>query len=75
MRRGKGHDILEYIDIRINQLTEDMKKAKDDYDKQWYNRIIQELSWARSQNHNCYMDEVSHWKEKYGKVGVKNESR
>ena len=49
-------------------ITDDMNKAKDEYDKQWYNRIIQELSWARSQKHNCYMDEVSHWKETYGKV-------
>ena len=68
MRRGKGHDIIEYIDIRISQLSNDLNKAKDEYDKQWYNRIIQELSWARSQKHNCYMDEVSHWKETYGKV-------
>jgi hypothetical protein len=56
MRRGKKHNIIEYIDIRISQLANDMHKAKDEYDKQWYNRIIQELSWARSQDHNCYMD-------------------
>ena len=55
MRRGRKINILEYIDIRISQLANDMNKAKDDYDKQWYNRIIQELSWARSQDHNCYI--------------------
>jgi hypothetical protein len=57
MRRGKKTDIVDYIDIRISQLASDMNKAKDEYDKQWYNRIIQELSWAKSQDHNCYMGE------------------
>ena len=56
MRRGKQHTITEYIDIRISQLSQDMDKAKDKYDKQWYNRIIQELSWAKNQDHNCYME-------------------
>ena len=55
MRRGRQHTITEYIDIRISQLAQDMDKAQDKYDKQWYNRIIQELSWARNQDHNCYM--------------------
>ena len=68
MRRGRQHTITEYIDIRISRLANDMAKAKDDYDKQWYNRIIQELSWARSQDHNCYMHELDNWKENYGKV-------
>jgi len=62
MRRGKQHTITEYIDIRISQLANDMSKAKDEYDKQWYNRIIQELSWARNQDHNCYMeDKDQYW--------------
>lgn len=61
MRRGRQHTINEYIDIRISQLANDMSKAKDEYDKQWYNRIIQELSWARNQDHNCYMED----KDKY----------
>ena len=65
MRRGRQHTMVEYIDIRISQLSNDMNKAKDDYDKQWYNRLIQELSWAQSQKHNCYLDEVEHWKETY----------
>lgn len=64
MRRGRQHTMVEYIDIRISQLASDMDKAKDEYDKQWYNRIIQELSWARDQEHNCYMDqEKVDWKE------------
>jgi hypothetical protein len=66
MRRGKQHTITEYIDIRISQLAQDMDKAKDDYDKQWYNRIIQELSWAKAQDHDCYMHELGNWKNKYG---------
>ena len=65
MRRGRDNTIVEYIDIRISQLANDMRKAKDDYDKQWYNRIIQELSWARSQDHNCYLDDLDHWKQHY----------
>ena len=64
MRRGRQHTITEYIDIRISQLANDMSKAKDEYDKQWYNRIIQELSWARNQDHNCYMeDKVKYWQD------------
>ena len=64
MRRGKQHTMVEYIDIRISQLSSDMDKAKDEYDKQWYNRIIQELSWVRDQEHNCYMSQKkADWKE------------
>jgi len=57
--------MTEYIEMRISQLTEDMNKASDDYDKQWYNRIIQELSWAKSQDHDCYMRDLEHWKQHY----------
>ena len=42
--------------MRIEQLTEDMNKASDPYDKQWYQRMIQELSWVVHQQHNCYME-------------------
>lgn len=55
MRRKRKKSIPEYIDIRVEQLKEDMDKAKDPYDKQWYNRIISELYWAKSQDHDCYM--------------------
>ena len=46
MRRGKGKTKEKYIEIRIKQLKQDMKLARDDYDKQWYWRIIQELLWV-----------------------------
>jgi hypothetical protein len=65
MRRGREKDLEKYINVRIAQLKQDMEKAHDDYDKQWYNRIIQELCWVKSQQHNCYMDEVQHWKDNY----------
>ena len=51
--------------MRIAQLKQDMDKAHDDYDKQWYNRIIQELCWVKSQQHNCYFDELQNWKDNY----------
>ena len=47
--------------IQINQLLEDREKAHDEYDKLWYNRIIQELDWVqqaqgRKFRRNCYME-------------------
>ena len=47
--------MTEYINIRIDQLKEDLEKASNPDDRAWYNRLIQELSWAKNQNHNCYM--------------------
>lgn len=55
MRRKRKPDIKKYLEVRIDQLKEDLEKASDPYDKQWYNRLIQELSWAHSQDHDCYM--------------------
>ena len=56
MRRVKP----DYITVRIEQLKEDMAKASKDYDKSWYNRLIQELDWAKQMNtipsKNCYME-------------------
>ena len=58
MRRGKGKTIESYIDIRIGQLKEDMDRAHDQYDRRWYNRLIQELRWATlSSKNNCYMED------------------
>jgi len=57
MKRNRPKDIDKYINVRISQLKQDMNKASDEYDKQWYNRIIQELCWVKSQQHNCYMQE------------------
>ena len=67
MRRGREKDLEKYINVRISQLKQDMEKAHDDYDKQWYNRIIQELCWVKSQQHDCYIheEEVAHWQNYY----------
>lgn len=51
----------KYIEARIKQLIDDMNKASDEYDKQWYNRLIQELSWVQDMSGkngktNCYME-------------------
>ena len=56
MRRKRKPDMKKYIEIRIEQLKEDLEKARDPYDKQWYTRVIQELSWALSQDHDCYIE-------------------
>jgi hypothetical protein len=58
MRKRKQPD---YITMRVEQLKEDMEKASNPYDKQWYNRIIQELCWAQMTEKkipgkNCYME-------------------
>jgi hypothetical protein len=51
-----------YIQTRIQQLQEDMNKAHDPHDKQWYNRCIQELNWVAQMkdkpDHNCYMEKT-----------------
>lgn len=46
MRRNRNTTKDEYIKVRIEQLKEDSKRARDDYDKAWYNRLIQELEWV-----------------------------
>ena len=60
--RRRNKSTHEYIKSRIPQLMDDMNKASDPYDKQWYNRIIQELTWAyeiQSDNKtNCYMEKT-----------------
>ena len=37
-----------------------MNKAHDQHDKNWYNRLIQELDWVqqveKKPDHNCYME-------------------
>ena len=45
--RRKNNITSRYIDTRILQLKEDHDKAKDPHDQKWYNRLIQELEWAR----------------------------
>jgi hypothetical protein len=50
-----------YIDVRIEQLKEESTKPNNEYDRSWYNRLIQELDWVRqmqtSPDKNCYMEE------------------
>tara|TARA_B100000470_G_C19738596_1_gene368083 strand:+ start:904 stop:1101 length:198 start_codon:yes stop_codon:yes gene_type:complete len=57
MKREKPN----YIDVRIGQLKEEMHKPNNEYDRKWYNRLIQELDWAKqmetSPTRNCYMEE------------------
>tara|TARA_Y100001937_G_scaffold99112_1_gene135364 strand:+ start:356 stop:544 length:189 start_codon:yes stop_codon:yes gene_type:complete len=53
--------VEQYIKARKNQLQEDMKKAHDDHDVAWYNRLIQELDWVEQMTgvrpfRNCYME-------------------
>lgn len=62
MRRNYNFHKLqvdEYIDVRINQLKEDLSKASDPMDQAWYNRLIQELDWVKQMGskptHNCYI--------------------
>lgn len=52
IRRGKKN-IESYIDARITLLKSDMEKASNPHDKNWYNRLIQELTWAKSPFHSC----------------------
>ena len=57
MHRKNTSTRQDYIKTRIAQLTDDMNKAHDDHDKNWYNRLIQELNWVKNQHHNCYIEE------------------
>jgi hypothetical protein len=74
----KKRNRIDYIEIRINQLKEDLSKTNQGYDRQWYNRLIQELDWARQMEsqevtNNCYMEDPKHRmdEEKY-RMGYKN---
>jgi len=62
MRRKNKTTRPDYIKTRISQLMDDMNKAHDQHDKNWYNRLIQELNWAyqmdEKPDHNCYMEKA-----------------
>ncbi|HAW04776.1 MAG TPA: hypothetical protein DCW83_08810 [Saprospirales bacterium] len=50
-----------YIEVRIEQLKEELTRPNSEHDKNWYNRLIQELSWAHQMTsgqltENCYME-------------------
>ncbi len=41
---------VEYIDVRIEQLTLERDNPNNsEADSKWYNRIIQELNWVKQQ--------------------------
>ena len=50
----------DYITVRIEQLKEELTKPNTEHDKNWYNRLIQELSWVKEMQNgpskNCYME-------------------
>ena len=52
----------DYVRTRIEQLKEDMAKASNPHDQQWYNRLIQELDWVKQMGekptYNCYMQDT-----------------
>ena len=44
--------------LEIAQLVEDREKAHDQYDKMWYTRLIQELSWILNDKQNCSLKDL-----------------
>ena len=46
MKRGRHKNPREYIEIRIEQLLEDRKKEKDNFNRQWLWRVISELRYV-----------------------------
>ena len=46
MKRGRHRNPREYIEIRIEQLLEDRKKEKDNFNRQWLWRVISELRYV-----------------------------
>jgi hypothetical protein len=47
MRRVKKA-YKDYVNVRCHQLETEAMKCHDEYDRSWYNRIIQELRWAEA---------------------------
>ena len=48
--RRKNSRRVEYIDVRIEQLTLERDNPNNsEADSKWYNRIIQELNWVKQQ--------------------------
>ena len=51
---------LAYLQGRIDQLKEDRDKLRDDHiSTMWYNRIIQELEWARQVHTEEYTEDCA----------------
>jgi len=58
MRRNRKPDVSKYLDMRISQLKKDAAKCHSEYDRQWYNRMINELHWAKQNiSADCYIEE------------------
>jgi|TARA_X000001382_G_scaffold62517_1_gene43188 hypothetical protein len=58
MRRRKTLSTDDYVSMRIKQLKEDRDKASNQYDKMWYSRLIQELSWVSIRGENCSLESL-----------------
>jgi hypothetical protein len=58
MRRRKTLSTDDYVSMRIKQLKEDRDKASNQYDKMWYSRLIQELSWVSIRSENCSLESL-----------------
>ena len=59
MRRNREKSVEKYIDVRTAQLQEEINKCNNEYDKQWYNRIISELHWAKFEiNNDCWIEDT-----------------
>jgi hypothetical protein len=58
MRRRKTLSSDDYVSMRIEQLKEDRDKASNEYDKMWYSRLIQELSWVSIRGENCSLESL-----------------
>ena len=46
VRRNKPHSIHNYIRTRVEQLRTEALKCSDSRDRQWYERLAQELEWC-----------------------------
>jgi hypothetical protein len=46
VRRNKPHSIQHYIRTRVEQLRAEKLKCRDPRDRQWYERLAQELEWC-----------------------------
>jgi len=46
VRRNKTHTIHHYIRTRVEQLKLEATKCRDHRDRQWYQRLAQELEWC-----------------------------
>ena len=46
VRRNKTHTVHHYIRVRAEQLRTEALKCSDHRDRQWYERMAQELEWC-----------------------------